>query len=79
MDKYNIRLQKARDYYYEHKDRYKEQYLENRDRHLAYMRNYNKTYYRIKRDRLLKQEIEREPQQNKQPNYKVDFTLWFDE
>jgi hypothetical protein len=30
MDKHTIRLQKAREYYYENKDKYKERYLENR-------------------------------------------------
>ena len=30
MDKHTIRLQKAREYYYENKDKYKERYLEKR-------------------------------------------------
>jgi hypothetical protein len=53
MDKHNIRLKKAREYYYEHKDRVKERYLEKREETLTYMEIYNKLYYAVRRETIL--------------------------
>jgi len=87
MYKHNIRLKKAREYYYEHKDRVKERYLEKREENLKYMEIYNKLYYAVRRETILEIRTNRSDQKSSRRNnteiksniHDIDFTIYFDD